>query len=65
MPHEDGAEKVSYDDKAKFLGVRAALQQRRDEDGHIRDEYNTEQPAIEREDLMTQIAEMAALSLLW
>ena len=42
LAHEDCAEQVRDHDQTELLRVCATLDQRRDEDGHVRDEDHTE-----------------------
>ena len=59
LTHEDGDEEVGDGDLAKIVGVRvrAAADAGCDEDGHVHDEHDAEQPPVEREHLETDIAE--------
>ena len=37
----------------------------RDEDGHVRDENDAEEPTVEGEDLMAQISDEPSLRFVW
>lgn len=63
LPHKDGHKDVRNRNLRQVQGIAASYTSR-DEDGHIRDEDNPEQSAIEREYLESDVPEEVSLRLL-